>query len=399
MKGTSCPNGHKSRFQCLKTRQEFLSSRHIFGLTRSVGSLLIQKETSSGRGSRALTAPHKQQHPISNATPTKKNTGLIVPNTRSDKMVKKQREKQYQSAREHKRNSQLRSGSGILGGVVQRKLPFKCCALTLTPFVNPVCNAQGIVFDNAALMEFLIKYRKDPVTGTSLTTRDIITLQMDQDEEGRWQCPILTKPFADHTKIVAILDKSSNEAYAYSYEAYKELNVKPKNWLDLTTGKKFSPKTDVLILNDPQNEDFQKQRDIGTFWHIQNSRTLEQQRQQTNVKHSVTATRIMEKIQEERKRAKPDAQSQTQTNPASKRPKIFSDDVTSVKYTSGKASGSFTSTAMDVNNENSTREATKEEILQAQFALMKSQKQKGYVRMITSLGDLLLELHCDIAPR
>ena len=30
---------------------------------------------------------------------------------------------------------------------------------------------------------------------------------------------------------------------------------------------------------------------------------------------------------------------------------------------------------------------------------MKKQKQKGYVRMITSLGDLLLELHCDIAPR
>ena len=75
------------------------------------------------------------------------------------------------------------------------------------------------------------------------------------------QCPIITKPFADHTKIVAVVDNKTKEAYVYSYEAYKELNVTPKNWLDLTTGKKFSPK-DVLILNDPQDEEFAKQRNI-----------------------------------------------------------------------------------------------------------------------------------------
>eukprot|EP00980_Cylindrotheca_fusiformis_P008126 scaffold1727_cov133-Cylindrotheca_fusiformis.AAC.29 len=315
-------------------------------------------------------------------------------------MVKRQKEKQYQGAREHKRNSQIRSGSGIGGSAVQRKLPFKCCALTLTPFVNPVCNPNGIVFDNAALTEFLMKYKKDPVTGKPLETRDIITLNMDQDEEGRWQCPVLTKPFADHSKIVAILDKSTKEAYVYSYEAYRELNVKPKSWQDLTTGKKFSPKTDVLILNDPQDEEFQKSRDIETFWHIRNSRTLQKSRPQNNVNYSVTATRIMEKIEQDKKRAKPNDKPQTElSDPASKKLKIFSDDVTSVKFTSGKASGSFTSTAMAVSNDNTTREASQEEILQAQFKQMRSQKQKGYVRMITNFGDLLLELHCDIAPR
>lgn len=103
-------------------------------------------------------------------------------------MVKKQKEKQYQSAREHKRNSQIRSGSGSVGGIVQRKLPFACCALTLTPFKSPVCvSGSGIVFDNAALLEFLMKHKKDPVTGKDITTRDVITLHMDQDEEGRWQ--------------------------------------------------------------------------------------------------------------------------------------------------------------------------------------------------------------------
>ncbi|CAJ1967962.1 unnamed protein product [Cylindrotheca closterium] len=325
-------------------------------------------------------------------------------------MVKRQKEKQYQSGREHRQNAQLRSGSGLTGGVVQRILPFQCCALTLVPYTQPVCNAQGILFDSVALMEFVMKHKKDPVTGEPLTTRDVVSLRMDKDDENRWQCPVLTKPFADHTKIVAIVDRTSSknnnvEAYVYSFEAYKELNVKAKNWFDLTTGKKFSPKRDVLILNDPQNEDFQKQRDIRGFWHIQNSRSLDQKKQQLNVHHSVTATRIMEKLkQDKKKRPTPGSTSNdTEHNCGSDQPlkklKIYSDDVTNVQYTSGKASGSFTSTAMDVRNENTTREATQEEVLQAQFQVMRAQKEKGYVRMITSMGDLLLELHCDIAPR
>lgn len=326
--------------------------------------------------------------------------------------MKRQKEKQYQSAREHRQNAQLRSGSGVTGGVVQRTLPFHCCALTLTPFTKPVCNTQGVLFDSVALMEFVMKHKKDPVSGKPLTNRDIIILHMDQDDENRWQCPVLTKPFADHTKIVAIIDRtnanSNIEAHVYSFEAYKELNLKAKNWFDLTTGKKFSPKKDVLILNDPENEEFQKQRDIQGFWHIQNSRSLDKKALQTNVQHSVTATRIMEKLeQEKKKRPKPisiasginDAESGTGGNSSLKRLKIFSDDVTNVQYTSGKASGSFTSTAMDVRNENTTREATHEEVLQAQFQVMRAQKEKGYVRIITNMGDLLLELHCDIAPR
>lgn len=332
-------------------------------------------------------------------------------------MVKRQKEKQYQSAREHKSYTQLRSGAGGGStGAVQRTLPFHCCALTLTPFIDPVSipssvgtnTATAIVFDNAALLEFLMKHKQNPVTGQSMTSKQVITLHMDKDDEGRWQCPILTKPFADHTKIVAVLDRSSknsNEAYVYSYEAYKELNVKPKNWLDLTTGKKFSPKTDVLILNDPSNHDFQKRRDISTFWHIQQGRSLQaiSSKKATNVKHSVTATRIMEKISKEQQQRNDNKRKEKQqaTSASSKKKlKIFSDTVTGVQYTSGKASGSLTSTAMDVTSENTIREASQEEILQEQFAIMRKQSQKkGYVRLMTNHGDLMLELDCDIVPR
>lgn len=324
-------------------------------------------------------------------------------------MVKRQKEKQYQSAREHQQNSQIRSGSGTIGSTVQRRLPFHCCALTLNPFVDPVCTlSSGIVFDSAALTDFVLKHHKDPVTGNPLSTQDICSLHMDQDDEGRWQCPILTKPFSDHTKIIAIVHRTTKEAYVYSDEAYRELNVKPKNWFDLTTNQKFNPKQDVLILNDPNNDEFQKRRDIQSFWHITNGRQRQSttsHHQNSNVRHSVTATRIMEQIQKQQQQATAKRQNEstttsTTTSDKNKKLKIFSQDVTGVQYTSGKASGSFTSTFMDVSNDNTTREASQEEILQSQFRVMKSiLREKGYVTMYTNLGNMVLELHCDIVPR
>lgn len=57
--------------------------------------------------------------------------------------------------------------------------------------------------------------------------------------------------------------------------------------------------------------------------------------------------------------------------------------------TTGAGSTSFTSTVMG----NSTSNARVEEVV------YRNPKKKGYVRLHTSLGDLNVELHCDVAPR
>eukprot|EP00850_Spirogloea_muscicola_P017473 SM000150S01732 [mRNA] locus=s150:222290:225887:- [translate_table: standard] len=59
------------------------------------------------------------------------------------------------------------------------------------------------------------------------------------------------------------------------------------------------------------------------------------------------------------------------------------------QYTSGRTSRSFTSTAYDVVTE------TDYEMVRVE----KTPKKKGYLRMHTSMGDLNLELHCDLVPR
>ena len=56
-------------------------------------------------------------------------------------MPKRQKEKQYQSAREHRANQSIRSGSSALS-TVTRPLPFDCCALTLCYiFFHKVCHS------------------------------------------------------------------------------------------------------------------------------------------------------------------------------------------------------------------------------------------------------------------
>ena len=310
-------------------------------------------------------------------------------------MVKRQKEKQYQSATEHRSNANLRAGGGHGSAGQERRLPFHCCALTLTPYQNPVCTANGIVFENTALLPFLMAHKKDPVTGEPRTFRDVITLNMDKDDEGQWQCPIITKPFSDHTKIIAI--RHGNVANVYSWQAYHELNLKTKNMEDLISGEKFTSK-DVLVLNDPENPDFNKMRDINNFHHVLHARSLgDDLKPGTNVRQSVTATRVMEKLAASKTRWTTGTNNSNE--PPDKKPRITSDMVTGAKLTSGMTSGSLTSSFLSISSTSESREATQEEILRAKFAVMKKRKRKGYATLHTNMGDIGLELHCDMAPR
>jgi len=317
-------------------------------------------------------------------------------------MVKHQKEKLYPSAREQRANSQLRSNS-LSSSSKARPLPFNCCALTLTPFVTPICTPNGILFETNAILPYLLKYKKDPVSGNSMTTRDLITLNMDKNTETKeWQCPILQKSFSNHSKIVAIRQSNKNQANVYSYEAVQELNFKSKNYIDLISGDKFHKQKDVIWLLDPNNERLNQLRDIHHFQHTKTLRKEQKLKDQSNsnIRHSVTASRIMEKIhtqKRQREEIKPKTHSHTSTE---KKLKILTEDVLEgAKLTTGKTSGSFTSTSMSISNTIGSREATSDEIQNAHFQAMKKLKKKGYVQLQTNLGNLEIELHCDIVPR
>lgn len=318
-------------------------------------------------------------------------------------MVKRQNEKLYESSRERQANR----------GTVQRTshvrpLPFSHCALSLTPFEHPVCSRiSSVIFESSNILPYVLEHKKDPVTGEELHSRDLITLNMSRDEEQQWCCPVLTKPFSKHTKIVAVVQPNHESATVYSYEAYHNFNVKAKSYEDLVTGERFDPKRDVLILYDPDND---TNRDINSFYHIQNARKMEQGTNNPNVRQSLTASRILDKM--DTKRAEKAAamfhkapeelhESVRYVDDDGVPIRVFAKDVTGVSYTNAATTASLTSTAMPRQNSNQERDAIPEEIIQAQLRVIRKLKRKGYVRLfLNCLNEpLVLELHCDMVPR
>ena len=330
----------------------------------------------------------------------------------------RQKEKQYQSQSEYRLNS--RSRKSVATSTEYHNLPFDCCALTLTPYTSPVCFRNGIIFEASAIIPYLLKYKKDPVTGNSCSSKELVTLNMERNENGKWQCPVLCKPFSDNIKIAAICQAPENVANVYSFEAVQvsgsklqqfkhmlispldhhlkfclsfrmqELNFKRKCYEDLISGKKFHRTRDVIIISDKNDP----ARNINNFKHMT---TLREEKQasllaskgnenESHIRHSVTAARIMKKIKHKREEEEIEKSKKMKLGQVDstmdgcsvdKGVKIFTDDITGVRMTSGKTSGSFTSTAMSVSNDNETREATKDEILESQFNAMKKLKKKG----------------------
>jgi len=69
------------------------------------------------------------------------------------------------------------------------------------------------------------------------------------------------------------------------------------------------------------------------------------------------------------------------------------DKFNAAHYSSGKVAASFTSTAM-------TRETVHEAaIIEEDVVRYSRVKKKGYVRIVTNLGPLNLELHCELVPK
>jgi peptidyl-prolyl cis-trans isomerase-like protein 2 len=214
----------------------------------------------------------------------------------------------------------------------------------------------------------------------------------------------MNKPFLNHTKVVASIQHDRSIANVYSYDAFYEVNVKAKKYNDLISGEKFDRKTDVIILQDPADEELSVLRDINHFKHTNALREQanEKANEKNNIQLSLTASRIIDQMKRKREDERDKEKKNTENLNAfdeSKKIKIYTDELTGISMTSGKASGSFTSTALNLSNDNSAREATQEEIQQAMFAAMKKMKKKGFVRFRTNLGDIDFELYCDITPR
>lgn len=218
--------------------------------------------------------------------------------------------------------------------------------------------------------------------------------------------PVLFKVFSENTHVVAIKTTGN----VYSYEAIDELCIKAKSMRDLLTDAPFT-KADIITLQDPHNI---LARNPASFAHIRDEAVAKQV--DTLKAGQAAAASSAASSSSSAAAAAPAAAAAAAPRPAGGRPKLgislavkptgaaaaaaaLSSGPARAMYSSGAVSGSFTSTSMSVATNNERSLLSAEQILEQRYADLRKRKAKGYVRLHTNLGNINLELHCDLVPR
>jgi peptidyl-prolyl cis-trans isomerase-like 2 len=266
-----------------------------------------------------------------------------------------------------------------------RPLPFDHCAMSLSAYETPCCTAnEGVIFDVTNLVPYVMKHKKNPITGEKMATSDIIRLNMSKNAEGLWHCPVTCKVFNNNTHIVAI----KNTGNVFTYDAVNELNFKAKNYTDLLSGEKFV-RSDVITLQDHMDPVHMERRDIGSFVHLQQIRDDNKIARQSDskVRQNNVMGDVMKEIELKKATDVVDLEkiARLQTSSTTSRDEMEADDVRDLlslkpttedvnpgrQLTTGQASSSLTSSSSECWTGNIIRTATVEELRDARWKKMK----------------------------
>ena len=168
-----------------------------------------------------------------------------------------------------------------------RTLPYDCCAISFRPFETPLATADGSVFELLNIVPYLKKFRKHPVSGKPLAASDLIKLHFHKNREGQYACPVLYKPFTQHTHIVAI----KPTGHVYCYDAVKQMNLKTGHLCDLLDETPFT-KDDIIHIQDPSKT---TAREMESFAHVREGLEVDRKSEGT-VRHNDATSRIMQEV-------------------------------------------------------------------------------------------------------
>lgn len=244
--------------------------------------------------------------------------------------------------------------------------------------------------------------------GSPLKSSDLIKLTIAKNESGEYVDPVTYKVLTDNTHIVAL----RNTGNVFAWDTVERLNIKGKLWRDLVTDEEFGRK-DIITLQDPQNIE---SRNLSSFNYLKDgeSGVPDNKAESSNVNANalgssakiLKAKEAVAKARQERAqrsgagavaKSKADgssnALSQAQKAAVSQTGKPV--PYNAAKYTTGLAAASFTSTGMTPHTSAELALLSDEEYMLKRGRV----KQKGYVRVSTTSGDINLELHTEYAPK
>jgi peptidyl-prolyl cis-trans isomerase-like protein 2 len=275
----------------------------------------------------------------------------------------------------------------------------------LQPFTNPVCTAEGTIFELTHILPWIKKHGTDPTTGQALTPDGLIKLNFKKNEEDKYVDPVTFKVLTDNTHIVALKPTGN----VFSYDTVERLNIKAKMWRDLVSDQEFSKK-DIIVLQDPQNID---SRNLSNFKYLQDGTstlTEDQIKERNDPTRNVNTSalgngaRVLEKPPTSSSASSPSTTiaSRKAPNPSNPAKSVLTPAHTSKPqprnaaiHTTGQAAASFTSTGMTPHTSSSLA------LLSAEDYLLRPRriKSSGFARITTNHGSLTLELLPEFAPK
>lgn len=281
-----------------------------------------------------------------------------------------------------------------------RRLPFNCCGITFQPAENPYSTKEGIIFDLAAIVPFLKKYGRNPVTGEKLDAKDLIKINFHRNTKDEIHCPITFKVLTESSHIVAIRTSGN----VYSYDAVERLNFKTNTFNDLLTNEPFT-RQDLVIIQDPKNLD---KFNIQSFAHLKNEWKLDDEDEKARLTDpnyflKAVSNAAVATLHQIRTAPSKEFQETTQTSvygskaaSSSESSRQALDPSQLAAYSTGRVAASFTSTSMDPVTVTEAAVRGENEI---RYDRIRKSKKKGYVRLQTNLGIINVELDCDLCPQ
>lgn len=252
---------------------------------------------------------------------------------------------------------------------VLRQLPFTHCALRLTPFEHPVAKVDviertGVLFDVKNIVHYIKKHGTDPTSGDPMNVAELYPVHFQVNEAREYVDPVTYKAFTDSTHIIFI--RTSGNVYAY--DTIEKLNIKPQIWKDLVSEDGFS-RADIITIQNP----FRARIAYGNRIGLQSG-------------DSNVSIKVQNKT----------AQYKAKTlSKAADEPKKPVPPQAVAPYSTGRAAASLTSTCLSPITSNTRATLSFEDYI----LRPKKVPYKGFAKIISSLGDMTVELVAEYAPK
>lgn len=261
-------------------------------------------------------------------------------------------------------------------------LPFNYCCLSLRPFKKPYCDEYGNMYDESSVLELMAtevyddKEKEEGKKKKKVDIKNLIKVHFHK-HEGKYICPITRKYFNDHSKIV--LNKKSG--IAYSEEVFHLFKNK-KDMCDPITHEPINASDIIVIHNRFEKTDKEKyQLSRKTF--------------QSNKKRKTDGT-----IQEN------GTKKNEEKVPISDNDPIENDNDDSenelrmkcAKVSNNKLAQSVTSTISVPTYEQQFEYISEKEVYQMVYEVVVQKKKNSYVRIITTVGFINIELYTSTYP-